>query len=559
MDAKGRSFNQWLLYHEATHPDDIYLRQPRKGIWHELTWREVMQQARKVAAFLHQSGLSRGDRVAIYSKNCAEWFISDFAISLAGLVSVPLFANQHEDSIHFVLRHADVKLVFVGKLDHFAKLRSYIPDNLRTVSFDYHEPIADKNDISWQEILRKYPPLMELVEPDPSALFTIIYSSGTSGLPKGAVYTHEIIREYLQLYPLDIARIRKLDFYNLVSYLPLAHVYERTAIELGSVTIPCTISFIESLDRFAENLREIKPVLFTAVPRIWGVFQQKIEQKLPEKRLNLLLKIPFLSRLIKKKIRKQLGLDRCLNCFSGASHLPVAINQFFDRLDIPIQEGYGQTENLAYATFSLLSERKPGYVGTPRLGVEIKLGENEELLMKSPCLMKEYFHDPEATLRVLTNDQWLKTGDFAEIDAAKRIKILGRLSENFKNQKGEFISPGPIEEKFYDNPFIEQLCMIGRELPNNVLVVILSEQTLREPRAKVKKSLEIDLHRINSRLANFEKISHIIIADIPWTVENGYLTPTLKIKRRVVETEYLPLIQKAIKDRPSIIWESDFK
>ncbi|MCW8451050.1 AMP-binding protein [Legionella quinlivanii] len=548
----GCLINQYLLDNEKRLGDRIYLRQPRDDQWHEYTWQQTMRQARQVARFLQDTGLNPGDRVAIFSKNCAEWFISDFGISLAGMVSVPLFANQHKESIDFVLNHAGVKVVFIGKLDNHKKTREYISNQFTCVSFNYHPNLS--NCISWDEILKKEP-LQEVVLPQPEDLFTIIYSSGTTGLPKGSVYTHEIIGNYLALFPDDLARVRKLNHYHLVSYLPLAHVYERTAIELGSVSIPCDVSFIESLDKFAENLREIRPSLFTAVPRIWGVFQQKIEQKASPEKLRLILKIPILSYFIKKKIRRQLGLERCYNCFSGASHLPASIIKFFDDLNIPIQEGYGQTENLAYATLSELSERRPGYVGSPRLKVEVKLGENEELLIKSPCLMKEYYDDPEATVRSLTTDGWLCTGDIAEIDNSLRVKILGRLSENFKNQKGEFIAPGPIEERFSESCFIEQLCLVGRELPSNVLIITLNETGQQKPQEWIKEQLEKILHSVNTDLASYEKISHILISKYPWTPENGCLTPTLKIKRRTIEANYQPLIKRAIKERQSVIWE----
>ncbi len=552
MTKQPKSLNQILLENEKQFADKVYLKQPRDGKWHEFTWQMVMRQAKQVAKMLQELGLKKGDRVAIFSKNCAEWFITDFGISLAGMVNVPLFANQHEDSISYVLEHAEIKLVFVGKLDDHQRVRGYIPDELLTVSFDYHENLSCS--YRWDDVLKKQPAEDIISEPSSEDLYTIIYSSGTSGQPKGAVYTHGTIANYLELFPKDIKRIREVQHYHLMSYLPLAHVYERSAIQLGSVVIPCDVSFVESLDKFVENLQEAQPTFFTAVPRIWGVFQQKIEQKLPPQKLNLLLKLPFISTLIKKKIRHHLGLGRCTNCFSGASHLPVSILEFFDNLDIKIQEGYGQTENLAYATFSLLGQRRPGYVGTPRLKVELKIGEESELMIKSPCLMKEYYKDEDATNAALTDDGWLHTGDVAELDENKNVKIIGRLSENFKNQKGEFIVPAPIEKRFGTNPAIEQLCMVGRELPNNVLIVTLSESGRSQNKESTKQALQENLRKINSELANYEKISHIIVVSDAWTPENGVLTPTLKVKRRVVEANYRDLIKEAITQPNSVVW-----
>ncbi|WP_241480340.1 AMP-binding protein [Legionella norrlandica] len=512
-----------------------------------------MLKARKVASFLQQLGLKKGDHISIISKNCAEWFITDFGIHIAGMVNVPLFANQNEESAHYVLEHGDVKLVFIGKLDDHQRVRQFIPKSYRTISFDYHKDL--QVDYEWSDVV-KSEPLANLVEPESDELYTIIYSSGTTGSPKGAMYTNQSIANYLTVFSKDILRIRDLEHYKLISYLPLAHVYERSAIQLGSVAINATVSFVESLDKFAENLREIQPTFFTAVPRIWGVFKQKIEQKLSPTTLNFLLKIPLVSTLIKRKIIHSLGLNQCTNCFCGASHLPNSIFDFFEKLGIFIQEGYGQTENMAYATLSMLDDRKRGYVGTPRLEVEIKVGKENELLMKGPCLMAGYYKSEQATKNAFTEEGWLRTGDVVDVDDKDRVKILGRLSENFKNQTGEFIAPSPIEKLFSTNSMIEQICLVGSGLPSNVLLVTLNESVrLGMPKEEVNHLLLDTLKQVNSKLAKYEKVSHIIILKDTWTTENNKLTPTLKVKRRVIEENYADLIQKALKQRQPVVWE----
>lgn len=552
-ETMSNSLFQLLLKNAKEDPERVYLRQPRNGVWHEYTWAEVMLQARKVAGFLHHLGIKKGSHISIISKNCAEWFITDFGIHLAGMVNVPLFGNQNADSARYVLDHADVKLVFVGKLDDHQAVREFIPEDYITASFDYHPDLQVNH--KWSDVLASKP-LEELVEPGPDDLYTIIYSSGTSGSPKGAMYTNKTIANYLTLFPKDLLRVRNLEHYKLISYLPLAHVYERSAIQLASVTIHCDVSFVESLDKFAENLREIQPTFFTAVPRIWGVFKQKIEQKLPPAKLNFLLKIPLISSLIKKKIIHGLGLNDCVNSFSGASHLPIALITFFEKIGINIQEGYGQTENLAYATLSLLDERKNGYVGTARLEVSIKNGEDSELLIQSPCLMSGYYKDKQATKNAFTADGWLRTGDVAEIDSEGRVKILGRLSENFKNQTGEFVAPSPIEKRFASNALLEQLCLVGRELPTNVLLVNLNE-TARAiaNKEEINQSLQESLRIVNSKLVKYEKISHIIVVKDIWSTNNDMLTPTLKVKRKVVEQYYDNIIQDALSKHQTVVWE----
>ncbi len=400
------------------------------------------------------------------------------------------------------------------------------------------------------------PPLIELVEPAQGDVYTIIYSSGTSGVPKGAMFTNQSITNYLNFFPQDLLRIRKLDHYKLISYLPLAHVYERSAIQLASVTIHCDVSFIESLTQFSRNLRSIQPTFFTAVPRIWGIFQHKIEEKLSPGLLNFLLKIPFISRYIKNKIIKELGLNACTNSFSGASPLPVSIISFFEKIGIKIQEGYGQTENLAYATLSILNERRAGYVGTPRLEVEVKTAEDGELLINSPCLMSGYYKEHEATKKAFTSEGWLRTGDVVELDDRDRVKIVGRISENFKNQSGEFVAPTPIERQFEVSDMIERLCLIGRGLPSNVLLITLNDETrIRKKKEEINQSLEDILHQVNKGLVKYERISHIIIVKDEWTPKNDLLTPTLKVKRRSVEQYYASLIESAFTQPKPIIWE----
>jgi len=249
--AWNTSLVHLLLARERDHAERVYLRQPRNGHWHELTWRQVMHQARQVAHFLQNLGLKPGAHVAIFSKNCAEWFITDFGIALAGMVNVPLFFNQHEDSIKYVLEHGEVKAVFVGKLDTPQQVRDYLPQGITTIGFDYHPNLLV--DHRWHEVLA-VEPLKDVVLPKPDDLYTIIYSSGTSGTPKGAMYTHEAMANYLAIFPADLRRVGDVDYHHFISYLPLAHVYERSAIQLGSVAVDSDVSFTKPVLLYLEKI-----------------------------------------------------------------------------------------------------------------------------------------------------------------------------------------------------------------------------------------------------------------------------------------------------------------
>ncbi len=548
------SITDLLLKNEKEYADCVYLRQPFQDMWTELTWSQVMDKARRIAKFMQDKGFEKGDKFSIYSKNCAEWFITDFGLTLAGMINVPLFGNQHQDSIKFILEHAEIKMVFIGKLDDCKQARANIPTQMKTAGFDYHPEL--NVDFTFDEMM-KSDPIQEVVMPEANDMYTIIYTSGTSGNPKGGVYNHDRIANYLDVVGRDVLTITPVRYHHFVSYLPLAHVYERTAVELTSLTVPCDVSFVESLDKFADNLREIQPTLFTAVPRIWGVFKQKIDHKLPSGKLDFLLKIPYLSTYIKKKIKHEMGFERCKNFVSGASHLPVSIIQFFDKLDIPIQEGYGQTENLAYVTINRLDNRRLGYVGTPRTEVKLEVGEESELLTKTNCLMNEYYKEPQKTQEQFDDRGYLRTGDIAELDENQNVKILGRLSENFKNQKGEFIAPAPIEKDFSSNTLVEQLCLVGKGLPSNVMVVTLAQRVTQQNKEKFTKYLKETLHKVNSKLSSFEKIGHVFVCKNNWTPENGFLTPTLKVKRPAVESACLPILETITEVHNPVIWEID--
>lgn len=552
VNKKNQLLCEHLLLKERQTPERTYLRQPRDGRWQELNWGETMRQARQLAALLIKSDLKRGDRVSIFSKNCAEWIIADFGITLAGMVNVPLFPNQNQPTLAYILDHAEVQLVLIGKLDAHLRTRQYIPAAIKTINLGYHLDLATT--YSWADVLAETP-LSDIVIPDDDETYTIIYSSGTTGEPKGIVFTHEAVANYLQILHQDLERMVPLNNHHLLSYLPLAHVYERTSVELASLLLDCDVAFVESLDKFAKNLQEIQPTLFTAVLRIWSVFKQRVESRLAKKKMKWLLKVPVLSGLIKQKIRQQLGLARCQLCVSGAAHLPESVLKFFQSIGLIIQEGCGQTEDFGYTSLTQRNDVKVGYVGTPRFGVEIKATEQGELLVKSPCLMKEYYKEPALTQQSFTEEGWLKTGDLVEIDQNNRIKIIGRISENFKNQKGEFVSPSGIEDQFIVNGLIEQCCLVGKLLPSNILLVNLAPEVSQTPVALMKEELRKLQHKVNRTLKNHEKISHILVAKETWSIANQCLTPTMKVRRKILETKYQDVILDAVNQPVGVVWE----
>ncbi len=542
-----------LYSNELNRADEVYLRQPIDGQWHEYTWKQTMDIARRLANFLQQQGLKPGDRVAILSKNCAEWIMTDFAIMLAGMVSVPLYATQHSEDIQFILKHSDCQLIFVGKLDHPEIQKSGIPESLKRVGFPYNKVI--RTDFEWDKILDEYLPLIGNPLPQPEELMTLIYTSGTTGSPKGVMIRFETLARYHQCAMQDFKELNFPDFLHFVSYLPLAHVVERVAIEFLSIDWKSSISFVESVEKFPENMRDIRPDLFFAVPRIWKVFQSGILAKVPQKKLDILLKVPLVNSLLKKKIIHHMGLDRSVFNLTGAAPISPSIIEWFERLGIMIYEGYGQTENLADATMCKPHHRKVGTVGKVRHGVEAKIAENGELLIKSPGDTPGYYLEPELTAALYTEDGFLHTGDMGSIDEEGYIRIIGRTKDPFKTAKGEFVIPLPIEHQFAHNPMIAQCCLIGSGLNRTILIINLSPKGLSESRAAVEKSLEQSLSEVNATLSHYEQVGHLYIVKTEWTPENHLLTPTLKIKRPAIEAQYQSQFEKIDASKSMIIWE----
>jgi long-chain acyl-CoA synthetase len=551
-DVVLKTLNEVLYENEKKWADIVYLRQPINDVWHTITWKETLMRARKIATFLKSLGLQKGDRVAILSKNCAEWLIADFAISLGGFISIPLYATQHREMIHYVLEHAEVKAIFVGKLDNWKEQEDGISKDIVRIAFPYENPMPAQ--YQWNELLATYEPQIENFIPDLDDLYTIIYTSGTTGNPKGVMISYRGLA-YVDYYTKAENFYSKEEHNYFFSYLPLGHVYERIAVELASITHPSTVSFAESLEKFGRNLADTSPTIFAAVPRIWAQFQKKILEKIPEHKLNILLRIPLVSYLLKKKIKKTLGFKRAAFIASGSAPLSPHIFDWYKKLGIVITQGYGRTEDLTIATVCRPGKEKSETVGQARPGVEIKISEEGEILTRSKMVMTGYYKDIETTRKIFTEDGFMHTGDRGHLDEDGDLVILGRMNDSFKTDKGEFVNPNAIESKFQKNVLIEQLCLVGQNLPQPKLLIVLSEVAVVMDKEKIIKNLKGTLEHVNRDLAKYEMVSQIIIVKDHWTPENQMLTPTLKLKRHVIHDRYLELAQKNVDNHEVIIFE----
>lgn len=518
-----------MLYRwESETPNKLYMRQPINDEWHKWTWSETATEVRKMAAYLQSLNLAPKSKIAILSKNCAHWIMSDLAIMMAGHVSVPLYPNLKAESIKQILDHSETKLVFVGKLDDFASMRPGIPKDMPCIAYPFY---SEEGYPVWGDLVKDIKPMAENIVREPNDLATIIYTSGTTGMPKGVMH---------KFYNFSFATSNAVPLLGLAteerffSYLPLCHIAERLLVEMGSLYSGGMVSFAESLDTFAKNLSDTKPTAFLGVPRIWTKFQQGILTKLPQKKLNVLLAIPGVSSLIKKKIKSGLGLQEARNVFTGAAPTPVSTLKWFKRLGINIQEAYAMTENCCYSHVTLNDDIQFGFVGKALPHCDVKLSDKNEILIKHVALMDGYYKEEKQTQDTI-KDGWLYTGDKGHIDSKGFLKITGRVKDLFKTSKAKYVAPAPIEMKLSANKNIEQVCVVGENIPQPIALITLSEYGKSRPSENVVASLSKTLSVINPKFDAHERLKKIIILDQEWTIENNLLTPSMKIKRNEVE------------------------
>jgi long-chain acyl-CoA synthetase len=527
-----------MLYHwEKTRGDEVFLTQPIKGEYHDYTWSQVANLARKVATRLCEMSLPSGSRIGIFSKNCAEWFITDLGIMMAGHVSVPIFSTAGPDTVQYVLQHADVQLLFVGKLDNTEQQVASIPSSYKTVAFPYPNIAASQQ---WNEFI-DCEPLRTSPVHDMNDVMTIIYTSGSTGQPKGVVHSYNTAC-WAARRSLDQLGIDAND--RTLSYLPLAHITERVLVELSSFYSGGKIHFVEDLATFQRDVTHCQPTLFISVPRLWTKFQMGVLAKMPQKKLDTLLKIPILNKIVAKKIRNGLGINNARLWASGSAPLAPAVIEWFAKIGINISEGWGMTENSAYGTGSVpFRHDKIGCIGKPYDGVDIRTSEEGEIQVLSPCNMIEYYLEPEKTAEVFTEDGYLCTGDKGVIDSDGYVKITGRLKDIFKTAKGKYVTPAPIEAKFMENPIVEQVCVTGTNLPQPVALLVLSEGAQKKDKSAVEASLQKTFEAINAKLESHQVMDRVVIMSNEWSIENDLLTPTLKVKRHVLEERFVDIIQ----------------
>ena len=525
---------QHVYEHERNLADRTWLTQPLgEGQLREWTWREALDEVRRMAAHLKDRGYPPGSRIAILSKNCAWWFMVDLSIWMAGYVSVPVYPTLTADSVRAILEHSEARLVFIGKLDQYDAMKAGIPASLDRIAF----PLSPANaGDAWNDIIARTGPLTGHVDRDPDEVITIMYTSGTTGTPKGVMHSFRTMSHSETFC--ELAGISSSD--RAVSYLPLAHVAERALLQSSTYLRGVSIWFVEKLDTFVHDVQRARPTIFGSVPRLWMQFQAGVFEKVPAPRLHRLLRLPIVGSLVRRKVLRGLGLHETRVAFYGSAPSPVELIAWYRELGLELVEIFGMTEGWAFSHMGRVGDIRPGWVGPPVPGVEQRLTSEGEIVVKSPGTMLGYYRAPELTKEVIDADGWLHTGDRGELDGDGRLRITGRVKELFKTSKGKYVAPAPIENRLLANNNIEQACVSGASMPQPYAIVVLSKAA--RSNNGIDATLRTLREGINATLDPHERLQAIVIARDPWTVENGMLTPTMKLKRSAIEAVYAPQV-----------------
>jgi long-chain acyl-CoA synthetase len=548
------------------------------GAWEEFTWARMAREVARWQAGLEREGLAPGDRVAIMMRNCPEWAMYDLAALGLGLVTVPLYVVDRPDNAAYILEHCGARVLLVEKLEQwhaFKGLEQHLSGLRRVLCLE--APAGEAGDPRFRTVGEWLPDEGGELRRSPAKigdLATIIYTSGTTGRPKGVMLSHAniLINAWacVQCFP-----VRRDDL--LLSYLPLSHTFERTIGYYTAIMAGCQMAYARSIQQLAEDLQIVRPTAIIAVPRVFerilGVIRAQLEQKPPLVRKLFELAVdtgwarfehaqrrgpwkpsfllwPVLDALVAAKVRARFG-GRIRVVDSGGAALSPAVSRVFIALGINILQGYGLTETSPVVSFNRFDNNDPSSVGHPLSGVEVKLNEQNALLVRGPNVMLGYWANPEATRAVLSEDGWLNTGDTARMDQTGRIFITGRIKEIIVLSNGEKVPPVDMEAAILRDPLFEQAMVLGEGKPYLSVLAVLNAERWRTqardfgldqelPRVPGSPQAEqILLEHIAVQVKDFPgyaQVRRVAVSREPWGIENGMLTPTLKLKRaRVLE------------------------
>jgi len=567
----------------------------KQGQWQDISWNQMNEMVRNLGVFLINRGVAPGDKVALFSPNRYEWWIADLAIISIGAVNVPIYATNSAEECRYIIENSDSKKCFVGTKEHMDKIlavKDKLPNLGEIIIMDDIEPpppgvILLKDALAEGSAAPNKDQFDKRLKPiNIEDTATIIYTSGTTGPPKGVMLTHKnFVSNVKQVHAIDP------DFLSgehiFLSFLPLAHSLERTVGYYCPLFLGHTVAFAESIDKLLQNFQEIRPTFLISVPRIYekvhagvlakvasspplkkAIFQWAMgvaRQNLPyvcqnKKRTGLFaLKYALADKLVFSKLKATLGLDRLHAAISGGGPLSVADAEFFLGMDIKVLEGFGLTETTPVTHGNRPTLIKPGTVGPPVKDTIVKISEDGEILIKGPQVMKGYYKNEAATKEVFTEDGFFRTGDLGEIDRDGYLKITGRKKDIIVTSGGKNISPQNIENSLMLSPFIEQVAVIGDNRKYLSALIVPSFATLENwakerniafssrqdliSHPEVQKLFEREIAEQMKDYARVEQIRKFTLLDKEWSQATGELTPTMKVKRKVINQKYAKEIE----------------
>lgn len=525
-----RTITEYIALRVRENPDRTWLRERQSGTIVEWSWKQADEELQAVAAWIESEYGNPGTRIAILSRNRAHWMLADTAITASGNVSVPIFTTQSIDSAKYILEFSGVRMIFVGESENWEDVSKNIPDGVRLVALPGVE-IAGPH-TRWTDIVQESAGQRASHVCQPDDLMSLVYTSGTTGAPKGVMQTHASM-----LIPME----RGKRVFNMrsnprfLSYLPLAHIAERQLVWIQSLIHCGTVTFNESLPYLVRDMGEARPTYFFGAPRVWEQLQQGILAQFgSQAELDAALSADKTG--VGTKIRTLLGLTDTDYLLTASAPTPSALIDWFERLGIKLMEGYGQTEAMALIC-NMEGQHRIGSIGKPVDDVEVRIAENGELLCKAEGLSPGYYNMPEKTAETFV-DGWVHTGDKARIDADGFYYITGRVKDYFKTIHGKYVSPVSIESSFARNQWVEQQCLLGRGYSKTVMICVLSALAQQQERNQIEESLRSRVAEINDSVDKHARIGAIMIASEPWAIENGMLTPTLKIRRDEIEEHF---------------------
>ena len=534
---------EMLAHWSSKFPDQTYLRQSHGDFWKDYSWSDVSNRVVKLASYISSRGFPNKSRIALWSSNSVDWVISDLAIMMAGHISVPIYPAQDFETAEYILNHSDPVMILTGSFEQSGRFSELIDKNIESIAIHGCEVECDLN---IEQIYEAEFSAGSFPSIEPDDTYTIIYSSGTSGKPKGVILTFRAVSSILPIltesYDRPVCEEEGDERERVISYLPMSHAAERSLILIASLYLNSCVSISAGLEHFAREIVEVKPTMFGAVPRIWYKFMTSIKEYFDAQGKTIS------SEEDKELVRQLLGLDKARTIVTGSAPVSPAIHEWYANVGLHLKESYGSTETFAYGTL-WSSEDAPvsACLGMAVPGVEVKLDDSAEILIKSPVLMSGYYRDEERTAEAL-RDGWYLTGDLGEIDKEGNLWLTGRVGSIFKTSKGKFINPERIEHEFQKASVVDQVMVFGHGLTQPVAVANITESFADKRDSEVKAYFESALSELNNSLPPYERLSSLLLVRTPWSVDAGELTPTLKIKRSVIQKKYEELVPKDSRD-----------